>query len=148
MTWISLGTCPVWFEILLSALRHTARIRNRLGGCPCPGWSDSLLCVQIILSFTMLLLSFCNHTCNKLAWMSKMSQYRKVPKISDRQVWANSVDPDQSDRCLHCLPFLLRLFTLTQYCMVKPLCSNFRIITATFSVSEFLGILRYIMNGS
>ena len=32
-----------------------------------------------------------------------------VPKFSDRQVWANSVDPDQepSDQCLHCLPFRL-----------------------------------------
>ena len=31
--------------------------------------------------------------------------YRNVPKFSDRQVWANSVDTDQSDQGLHCLPF-------------------------------------------
>ena len=28
---------------------------------------------------------------------------RNHPKFSDRQVWANSVDPD--DQGLHCLPF-------------------------------------------
>ena len=39
--------------------------------------------------------------------------YRNVPKFSDRQVWANSADPDQtaleesSDQGLHCLPFRL-----------------------------------------
>ena len=37
------------------------------------------------------------------------SKYRNVPKFSDRQVWANSADPDQtspkgavSDQGLHC----------------------------------------------
>ena len=34
--------------------------------------------------------------------------YCNDPKFSDRQVWANSVDPDQteeqSDQGLHCLP--------------------------------------------
>ena len=30
--------------------------------------------------------------------------YRNDPKFSDRQVWANSADPDQG---LHCLPFRL-----------------------------------------
>ena len=29
--------------------------------------------------------------------------------------------------------------------MVKPPCSNFRIITSIFWVSEFLGVLRYII---
>ena len=33
--------------------------------------------------------------------------YRNVPKLSDRQVWANSLDPDQNDRGLFCLPFRL-----------------------------------------
>ena len=40
--------------------------------------------------------------------------YRNDPKCSDRQAWANSVDPDQtalleeqSDQGLHCLPFSL-----------------------------------------
>ena len=36
-------------------------------------------------------------------------RYRKDPKFSDRQIWANSADPDQtapqqSDQGLHCLP--------------------------------------------
>ena len=39
--------------------------------------------------------------------------YRNVPKFSDRQVWANSADPDQtapqSDQGLHCLQFPLHL---------------------------------------
>ena len=39
--------------------------------------------------------------------------YRNDPKFSDRQVWENSVDPDQTahtDQGLHCFPF--RLHTL------------------------------------
>ena len=39
--------------------------------------------------------------------------FRNVPKFSDRQVWVNSVDPDQTApggavwSGLHCLPFRL-----------------------------------------
>ena len=42
--------------------------------------------------------------------------YRNDPKFSDKQVWANSADPDQtaleeqSDQGLHCLLFHLHLF--------------------------------------
>ena len=44
--------------------------------------------------------------------------YRNDPKFSDRLVWANSADPDQtaplleeqSDQGLHCLLFPLHLF--------------------------------------
>ena len=42
--------------------------------------------------------------------------YRNNPKFSDRQVWANSVDLDQtvrqeqSDQGLHCLPFHLHIW--------------------------------------
>ena len=42
-----------------------------------------------------------------------MILYRNEPKFSDRQVLANSADPDQtllleqSDQGLHCLPFRL-----------------------------------------
>ena len=43
--------------------------------------------------------------------------YRKDPKFSDRQVWANSADPDQTAPRVH-------------YSLVKPFCSNFRVITA------------------
>ena len=43
------------------------------------------------------------------------NDYRNIPKFSDRQIWANSADPDQtaprgeeqSDQGLHCLPFRL-----------------------------------------
>ena len=41
--------------------------------------------------------------------------YRNVPTFSDRQIWANSADPDQtapeeqSDQGLHCLQFPLDL---------------------------------------
>ena len=45
----------------------------------------------------------------------KKVMYRNYPKFLDRQIWANSVDPDQtaeqqSDQGLHCLPFHLHLF--------------------------------------
>ena len=44
-----------------------------------------------------------------------LGDYRNDPKFSDRKVWANSADPDQtapreqSDQGLHCLPFCLHL---------------------------------------
>ena len=34
---------------------------------------------------------------------------RNVPKFLDRQIWANSADPEQSDQGLHCLQFPLHL---------------------------------------
>ena len=39
------------------------------------------------------------------------------PKFSDRQVWANSVDLDQTapDQGLHCLPFNLHLLDALLY---------------------------------
>ena len=37
-------------------------------------------------------------------------RYRNDPKFSDRLVWANSADPDQTDQGLHCLLFHLYLF--------------------------------------
>ena len=36
-------------------------------------------------------------------------QYHDDPKFLDRQVSENSVDPDQSDQGLHCLPFFPHL---------------------------------------
>ena len=47
--------------------------------------------------------------------------YHKDPKFLDRQVWANSADPDQtapkeqSDLGLHCLPFCLNLLDKLLY---------------------------------
>ena len=65
------------------------------------------------------------------------AHYRNVPKFSDRQVCANSVDPDQRSS-------LIRIYTICHsiyifwmhYSMVKLLCVNFRTITAIF-----LGVL-------
>ena len=58
------------------------------------------------------------------------------------QIWANSADPhhtEQSDQGLHCLQFHLHL--LEAFLYVKPRCSNFRVITAKFRMSQFLGFL-------
>ena len=59
--------------------------------------------------------------------MPMESIYHNVPKFSDRQVWANIVDSDQTAQDLHCLPFCLHLFGALQQ---------------LFRVSEFLGILQ------
>ena len=60
-------------------------------------------------------------------------------KFLDRQVWANSADPDQTaPRSLHCLQFPLH------YSKEKPSCSTFRVITANVQVSQILGILQYL----
>ena len=50
---------------------------------------------------------------------------------------------EQSDQGLHCLRFRLHLFGV-HYSLVKPSCLTFRVITANFMVSEFLGFLRYV----
>ena len=65
--------------------------------------------------------------------------YRNDPKFSDRRVWANSVDPDETAPCHPVCIFL------THYSVIKRYCSNFRIITAIFRVSKILGFLRYII---
>ena len=61
-------------------------------------------------------------------------QYCNDPKFSDRYVWANSADPDQSDQGLQ---------FATPFACIWPLCLNFRRITAKFLVSEILRTLRY-----
>ena len=53
-------------------------------------------------------------------------QYSKDPKFSDRQVLANSADPD-----LHCLQFCLHLLDTLLYS--KYSLFSFRVITANFS---------------
>ena len=60
--------------------------------------------------------------------------YRNVPKLSDRQVWANNVDPDQKSSLIRIYCHSICI-VLTQYSTVKPTCSNFRIITASSGVS-------------
>ena len=66
---------------------------------------------------------------------------RNAPKFSDRQVWANCADPDQTaEQGLHCLPFHLHLFDAFHY---NKNTSNFSMSTAIFWVSKFFGFLRY-----
>ena len=52
-------------------------------------------------------------------------QYRNFPKFSDRQVWANGADPDQTVCHSVCIVW-------THYSMVEPHSSNFRVITTNF----------------
>ena len=76
------------------------------------------------------------------------TQYRNVPKFSDRQVWANIADPDQTQIRL------LRVYTVchsvciiwTHYSMVEPHSSNFRVITTNVLGVRYLGNLRYMYN--
>ena len=62
-------------------------------------------------------------------------KYRNVPKFSDGYNWTVYTQirllEEQSDQGLHCLPFRLHLLDIRS--MVKPPCSNFRVITAIFS---------------
>ena len=60
--------------------------------------------------------------------------YCNDPKFSDRQVWANSVDPDPFEQSLHLLPFRLHLLDSLLY--GRATLFNFRIITAIFHVSK------------
>ena len=49
-------------------------------------------------------------------WKKKSSvHYHIFPKFSDRQVWANSADPDQTAQGLHCLQFSLLLLDTLRY---------------------------------
>ena len=66
-----------------------------------------------------------------------VSVYYNDPTFSDTQIWANSVNPDQTA----CLPF--RVFW-THYSIVKRHNSNFRLITVFFRASEFRGFLWYM----
>ena len=68
--------------------------------------------------------------------------HRYVPKFSDRQVWANSVVPDQRSSLIGIFTVCHSVCTFcTKYSVVKQYCSNFRVITAIFRVSEFLAHL-------
>ena len=53
----------------------------------------------------------------------------------DPKFWANSVDADQTAVCHSVCIFWM------YYSMVESHCSNFRIITAIFQVSDYLGVL-------
>ena len=81
-------------------------------------------------------------------------QYHNVPKVSDREVWANSVDLDQTAPALNHFVQILGglqqivwmseilgslLYVMKSWgcwfksCTVKPPCLNFRVITANVS---------------
>ena len=56
--------------------------------------------------------------CKMVVVLAEIWFYRNDPKLSDRHIWANRVDPDQtapkvmmhlSDQDQHCLPFPLHL---------------------------------------
>ena len=89
---------------------------------------------------------FSRNEAHMFLWRTtELSSYHNVPKFSDRLVWANSVDPDET------APRLIRVYTVcNSLCIVqihyskeKPSCLTFRVITAHFRVSEILGFLRY-----
>ena len=75
------------------------------------------------------------------------TEYHNDPKFSDRQVWANSVDPEQTapkeavypGSTLFAIPSAL--FGHISLYITKLHCSNFRIITAIFSVCEISGVV-------
>ena len=62
--------------------------------------------------------------------------YHDFPKFSDRQVWANSADPDQTAP----RSSLIRVYTVCNslcifwmhYSKKNPSCSTFRVITINF----------------
>ena len=69
------------------------------------------------------------HNIYLILWRNvENDKYRNDPKFSDRQAWANSVDPDQTAP-------LIRVYTVchsvcivwTHYSMVEPHSSNFRV---------------------
>ena len=84
-TQIKLGIHSVWSDLSCALWVAeepkvtSAKTRSRLGGCP--GWSENLLCAQVILLVLSCLSSY---------------SYRNDPKFSDRYAWANSADPNQT----------------------------------------------------
>ena len=62
-------------------------------------------------------------------------------KYLERQVWANSAEPDQTapDQDLHCLLFCSNFWM--DFCMVKPGYLNSRIITAILGDCPFFVIV-------
>ena len=66
-------------------------------------------------------------------------KYRKVPRFSDRLVWANSADPDQRSSLIEVYTVCnsLGIFWM-HYSKKKPSCSTFRVITPNFWMSKIL----------
>ena len=53
-----------------------------------------------------------------------MQNYRNDPKFWDRQVWANSVDPNQTG--LYCLLLIQYVLQNNKRCTKMSSCSHFR----------------------
>ena len=78
-------------------------------------------------------------------------RYHNVPKFLDRQILANSADPDQtaprgavwSGSTLFAIP---SAYSLCIFSKEKPSCSTFRVNTINFRVSKILGGLWYLLN--
>ena len=119
-----------------------------------PVWSETSLCTQWVAKdprchhvdredidqtgqMPRLIGVFAGRTCHFVGFIMRRLKYLHDPKYSDRQIWANSACRPRSDCSLSSL---IRVYTVchsvcifwTLYCMVKPPCSNFRIITAIF----------------
>ena len=71
------------------------------------------------LSVNIVKLSSIHYKTFQAVWFVSFGKetYRNDPKIFDQQVWANTVDPDQTapDQGLHCLPFCLHLSDISLY---------------------------------
>ena len=77
-------------------------------------WHHSLLMNDIVMYMYYLLEK--NEICVRRQNGRTNSYYRNDPKFSDRQVRANSADPDQTaDQRLDCLPFRLHLLNALLY---------------------------------
>ena len=115
-TQISLGIRPVWSESLLSAWKKLGSLATQ-----CPGWSESSLgalsfywfCHVMAHILTSPRQFLCPVYCGCIGWTcsqgclqsdhplwrhlkKRQYNYKNDPKFYDRQVWANSVDPDQT----------------------------------------------------
>ena len=89
---------------------------------------------RTVLAFMVIIIAFISFfppiDLNLRGGQQTSSDYRNDPKYLGRLLL---------DQGLHCLQFHLHLLDS----MAEPHCSNFRIITAIFQMSEYLGILQY-----
>ena len=129
-TQISLSVRPVWSEPLLSVWR-------KLGSLP-TYWAHSEDSDQTG-RMPRLIWVFAGRTCHFVGFVTRRLNCAlwNDPKFADRQVWANSVDPDQTaprllleaDQDLPCFVILFVSFG----CRRITLWSSFRVTTANFS---------------
>ena len=115
-TQISLGICPVWsvFTVRLmgsSGPQLSSCWQQRLWS----EWVDAQADLSIRWAhshFVGLVMSWLQCIIANFLWIV---MYCNNPKYSDRQVCANSADPDQPDLDLYCLPLCLRVLDTYVY---------------------------------